>query len=324
MQIDTYQKIFKWLGTWDIAERYMYIFEHDINTQTVDALIKRCETGRIFLAYDSNPWTPEIKQRLTTVLENCTGNVRVLSPDLRDLWNPDPRWVYLPRWFVAQRWQTNHQTPFKPYRFGFISGEVRFHRLFLHQHCANHWTEDDAVVVHLKNLEHVRFDKELDLYYDLEQSLIKDLPFGTVAGKDEYEKQFAAHAASAGDHSNGHNAYASAVHIVGETSITDDVVLFSEKTWKALRSHCLLMTLGNPNMCDMLTELGFAVPEEIDRDLPLVQKIHWIRDRVRDWDLETCQDLYQKYSQEVEHNFQHFNSYHLVNLFHDDIQRRLQ
>lgn len=323
-QIRDYTQIFRWLGLVDVTERYMYIFEHDINTQTVDALIKRCENGCVLLAYDSNPWSPEVKKRLTTVLDNSKGNIRVLSPDVRDLWNPDPRWVYFPRWFVSQRWQTNHQTPFKPYRFGFISGEVRFHRLFLHQHCANYWTENDAVMVHLKNLEHVRFDRELELYYDLEQSLVKDLPFGTVAGRDEYEKQFAVHAASAGDHSNGHNSYAATINIVGETSVSEDIVLFSEKTWKALRSHCLLMTLGNMGACDALTKMGFAVPDDVDRDLPLAQKVHWIRDRVRDWDLETCQDLHAKYSREIEHNFQNFNGYDLINLFHDDIKRRLQ
>ena len=323
MDIRDYQRMFQWLGTWDIAERYMYIFEHDINTQNIDALIKRCASGRILLAYDSNPWDSKTKQRLQIILDNCTGNVRVLSPDVQDIWNADSRWIYFPRWFVGQRWQTNHQTPIKPYRFGYISGEARFHRLFLHQHCSEHWTDNDAVVIHLKNLERMRFEPDIDRYYDLEQPLISNLPFATEAGRDNMDKQFATHVASAGDHGNGHNAYASMIHITAETSVADDIVLFSEKTWKVLRSHCLMMMLGNPASCYTLARLGFEIPTEIDRDLDLVSKIHWIKDRVSSWDLDACRTLHEKYSGEIEHNFQHFNSGQLVRFFGADIKKRL-
>lgn len=323
VQIRNFQQMWRWLGVWDTAERYMYIFEHDINTMSVDALIKQCATGRIFLVYDSNPWQNDVKERLTTILDNCTGDVRVLSPDLQDIWNPDQRWVFFPRWFVSQRWQTNHQNAFKPYRFGFISGEARFHRLWLHQHCTANWTDDDAVAVHLKNIEHIRMDREIDLWYDLDHSITRDLPFANRLGRDDMEYKFAVHATSAGDHSNAHNSYAATIHVVGETSVRDDLVLLSEKTWKAIRSHCMIMTLGNPGICNTLEKLGFTVPGEIDQDLPLDQKVHWISQRVRDWDLDTCQDLYHKYYRETQHNFQHFNDQALVQLFHDDIKRRL-
>jgi len=323
LQIQNFQQMWKWLGVWEMAQRYMYIFEHDINTMSVDALIRQCATGRIFLVYDSNPWQLDVKERLAAILDNANGNVRILSPDVQSLWNPDPRWVYFPRWFVSQRWQANHQNAFKPYRFGYLSGEVRFHRLWLHQHCRDAWCDQDAVMIHLKNVEHVRMDRDIDRYYDLDHSITRDLPFGTPAGRDDIDQKFAALAGSAGDHSNGHNAYAAAIHIVGETSALDDLVFFSEKTWKALRSHCLVMTLGSPDTCSVLQRLGFAVPDEIDRDLPLAEKVHWIADRVNDWDFDICQDLYHKYYREIEHNFQHFNGQTMVQLFHDDINRRL-
>ena len=306
----------RWLGI--PIDRYSVISEHEINTLPVLSLVAKCR-GISLLVYASNPWDRDIRKKIQHVLDQTDPDkVFVLSPDAGDFFRKQSRWIYFPYFLIGQRWQANNQTVFKSFRFSFLSGVARFHRLFLYQHAKAQWTDHDVVAVHLRDIEHASFVQDLERYYDLDHRLTDDLPFETESAKVSVINQaWSSKSQNSVDYTNGHNAFAACVNIVTESSLDDTLIFMTEKIWKPIRSHCLFTTLASPGTIHTLKKWGFEIPESTDPELELDDKVRFIAHNIRSWDLGHCQDLLYQYRREIDHNWQHFYSQNIIDLFRD-------
>lgn len=286
----------------------MLIDEHLVtNCTAIDRLLNDT-TKKLLFCMDSNPNHPINigDYRYNTRIQVLSGNAKdfVESKNL----------VYFPFWYAQQLLQHNYQNKSRIGRFSFLSRQPRPHRLYLYQKIKKHITANDCIAVHANNIENYQ---PMDPYQCI--NLYEDLPYFTPLGMDTYHIDlYKNNFDICGDITNQHHAYSACFNINGESQCDNDNIFFSEKTWKALRSYCMLITYGNLGSCDMLTKFGFCM--DYDIDLPCVEKASYIETIIQHWNY----DFYLENLSKVEHNFNHFYSTGLKKMFSDYLRCKLE
>jgi len=275
---------------------------------------------------DSNPHQMGDLTALLKQTRQAGIPLKILTGNLLELFNNNADLIYFPTWYITQKVERDCQSEHKKFRFSFLSSQARFHRLYFYQQCKSYVTDKDCFAVHLTNVDNqlgfIKSQMAKTLGHTID--LMADIPFISQSALDEYQEIFKQYPEnSSGDHTNQHLAYSAMINITGESNTDADQVFITEKTWKAIRSRCLTMTLGNDGTVSALNKLGFELPGEVDPELPLLEKIEFIVDRIKLWDIEYCSIMYKKHIDSIEHNYDRFCSQALKNVFVDQIKEKL-
>jgi hypothetical protein len=321
-------RIFEFLGLDNIHNTYQLLDEPILyNTDRLDIVKQNYfdnKKPQLVLA-DSNPVSVSTLKKFLSQTREAGVPVKILTGNLLDVFNGNPDLVYYPMFYVRQQHESDFQPVDKKFRFSFLSGQARFHRLYLYQQCKQHITDQDCFAVNTNNVNDQENFIKTEMLKMLRHAvdLTADTPFiSSMAAADEYTKIFKSQPNSA-DYTNQHPAYSAMFNITGESNTHPDQVFLSEKTWKAIRSRCLTMSLGNNGTVDCLQRLGFELPREVDPELSLLEKIQFIVHRMQSWDIEKCSIIYKKHINTINHNVDRFAGPELKTFFTNQIKEKL-
>ena len=332
-----YISVFAWLGIEQTLHRYTVVSEHELffwnitpekhaqNSATLTQLYQ--QTGKpLLLMLESNPFTPANYAYILTLAKTYDVPVKIFSSNVLDYFGNDPDLVYYPTWYCQQVIEHNYQSgKSKKFRFSFLSSQARFHRLYLYQQCKQWITAEDCVAVHANNYaiqqDFVNRDMQQHLLDPVD--LLTDVPCANNVEQDSFYYSLPIDPAQV-DFTNQHNAYLAMINITGESNIDTNHVFLSEKTWKPIRSRCLTMCLGNDHSVSVLNKLGFHIPESVDPELPLMEKISNIVQKMSLWSFDDCCTIYNDHCESLEHNQRWFYSNTLKQQFVDQIKLKLE
>ena len=326
-----YNKMFEQLGL-DISQHYQVLPENFITwdrTNDLDniyQIIKK--TGqKCLLALDSNPVVrfdlQHDRQYLLELAKEFPDQVKILHHDIQSFFQPS-EFVYFPHFFLQQRQMyDNQQVSPKQWRFSFLSSNMRFHRLWFYQQVKSYISDQDCFSVNSGlwgHSDHNFMVSYSNFFLGQEVDLMSDLPFYHAHAKDNFSSpginSFEV------DWTNKHPAYASMFNILGESVCDDEQVFYSEKTWKAIRSRCIHVNLGCQKANYYFRKLGFIT--DYDVDLPLIDKVKWIKENMQKWSWEQSLDIYNGYTDAIEHNYHRFYSESLKDLFANYLKEKLK
>ena len=186
----------------------------------------------------------------------------------------------------------HNKIPEKKYRFSYLSGLVRYHRLELANRIKQYVTKDDVVVIN---------DYGDENYSNTVPEGCKDNRRDIPWASDPSFVDFSTSLDNAQQHINKtkiHQAYYAKLHIVGETSRPDDPSFITEKTWRPLLLGCLTLTWGPMGNIDYLTNAGIEVLD-IDKITDADTKLNAIVDMLK---YDSVDDIYQQNKSMIEHN----------------------
>lgn len=323
--MSTFRLIFNRLGLSSILDRYTIQhldnnknFNHDVNylQQILDT------TGKsILLAYDRDPWGADLTTYVDKLLEHFNPRVKILTSDINQLFLKNKNTIYFPFAYFYQRSLENFQTNEKKYRFSFLSSQSRFHRLYLYQKVKEYITDDDCFAVNLTNIQNQHGFIRNDSIRLTGQNIdvLTDLPYRSISADDSDDLLSFYKSSSVdqqiADYTNKHNAFNSMFNITGESNFDNDIVFFSEKTWKPIQSRCIMLNLGNPGATKCLQQLGFNINKDLDPDLSVIEKIDHISNLMSKLTQADCQEIYQINSEMLDYNYQLFYSNTLLEYF---------
>ena len=186
----------------------------------------------------------------------------------------------------------HNKIPEKKYRFSYLSGLVRYHRLELANSIKQYVIKDDVVVINDYGDENYSNtvpegckDNRRDIPWASDPSFVD---FSTSLGQQQQDI----------NKHTVHPAYNAKIHVIGETGSPDQVSLVSEKTWRPLLLGCLTLTWGPMGNIDYLTNAGIEVLD-IDKITDADTKLNAIVDMLK---YDSVDDIYQKNKSMIEHN----------------------
>ena len=330
---DDYYELFQILGfdqqkikqQFQIASEYSISWNYDQDVRMLTNMLDQ-DSRTILLSVDRNPIDVDFSNRslgyLNKVQNQFDGKVKILSFDLNMLYSRKlTNFVYFPVFLAGQLLEKDYQKNLdKKFRFSYLSRQARFHRLWFYQNAKFYFGSHDIVGVECLNYNNQlsnynNIPADLDRFLNRSVDLLADVPFRSpgVSENDDIE--------DVPIWDNQHPAYNAVFNINGESSNQDDVIFLTEKTYKAIRSQCMLLTLGNPGTKQALTRLGFDLPW--DKDLPLIEKINWLTDLIKNNTIQDCQAIYRVNLPCIEHNYHRFYSDELRKIFRDHVCEQL-
>lgn len=316
----------------DLWQKFIVVPEQAISwnqsfdLDQISSILKTHNKGCL-LSFDTNPTTMfdrrHDRQYLLDLAATFGSRVRVLSHNLKHVFD-DTEYVHFPFFLLQQRLAQNHQSPDKKYRMSFLSNQPRFHRLWFYQRAKRYIQDHDCFAVHIDDNMHPNHNfiaSYCRYYLGQEHDLTEDLPFFHDHVRDDYSINYQSSVQNV-DWSNANAAYSAMFNIAGESISEDDQILFSEKTWKCIRSRCLLLNLGSAHANHYLQKMGFQTAHDVD--LPLLDKVEWICDRMRDWTIDDCREIFHSHRDLIEHNYHRFYSEDLARIFREYLRDRLE
>jgi len=263
----SHRSFFDFLNESELAQHIEFINDDiinpDINTPEINARkIQECidATHRLpILTFDNNPY-PGVEQYLDELDKYIDPtSYFVFSSDSRKNVSTRDNVAPFPTWLIRQH-QTNTPAPLgnKKYRISFLSGVARYHRIELFRKIKPYIRDNDVVVINKFCPAH--FFNTIPTGVNVTDYLT-DLPWESFAGLIDTDQS---EISAVGQHSITHPAYQACVNITGETNVDNNVVLFSEKTWKAYIAGCLVVNFGVDTLSTELKKLGFEIWDEYD------------------------------------------------------------
>ena len=292
----------------------------------IDLLQNYSGQKKILITADTDPYPSKLYDYWLSLSNELPNRIKILTSNL-DVFFQDSQLIYFPTWMLNQLLQKNYQTTNKTFRFSFLSSQSRFHRLYFFQQVKQYLTDSDCFAVYATNHDNQESFVTNDSikYLGRPENLTTNIPYFSSTANDRIEEYFdGATTQQQTQFTNQHNAFASMFNITGESNIDNDFVFLSEKTWKPIQSRCLFFTLGNIDSAKLLTNLGFLLFDKDKQSLTLLDKINYISNVMRDWDLDACQQLYKNNIDLVEYNYARLYSKELKTLFKTYLQERLE
>lgn len=276
--------------------------EHDIlNRNPIELLdwlrgIRRDLNRLPVLGLENNPhpraWLDSI---LDLVREQ---RIFVLLPDFaHEIRNIDHAHPW-PTWPIIQQLE-NDSAPSvvrdPQYRMTFLSGLMRYHRLYLAQRLRTCLTDQDLVIANRLCPENYinTFRQPCDDLSDF----IADLPWSNHPDRIDVDQN----SGTAKDilSVSMNPAYDTCLNITGESDPTNGRVCLSEKTWKAYWAGCLVVNYGSDIAPSWLRKQGFEIIDGIDPCCDFQQKSQIILDLMDNIDIR---DLYHRTREQRSHN----------------------
>ena len=318
------------VGLANAIDRYYPVAEDQIiNHVDGDKLIElyRRYQKPLLLFLDSNPFSNVYYQDILKICDQVNVPVKILSGNALHFFEGNKQLIYYPTWFFQQRQQRNFQKSKKnkKYRFSFLSNQPRFHRLYLYQLCKSCISDQDCFAVSLNNFasQQSHLQAHMQEYLGSTIDITADLPFASTVARDRYYKSLVRNPTVV-DYSNRHPAYQAIINITGESGFEPDQVFITEKTWKPIRSKCLIINYGNAHTVDVLKRFGFQSNQLLNQNDNIVNQAEMIADQMQLYSYEDCCKIYQHSSEILQHNMERFYGDDVVNMFVTHIENQLK
>lgn len=301
---------FDHLGLTHIADRLVFLQDFQVRmnqgAERARDLIQRArrDTGRLpVLCLDGNPCNvfqqAEALQKISDPTEYF-----LFTADLRPEFSTLPNLGGWPSWLILQQLDDDrHRYRKREYRVSMMSGSMRYHRLLLYRTVRDVIQPRDVVVINrmgdfassvpggaLTAEEISQWEQELPWANDMRHVDHPDWNSGTSWNLPPNQGN------------NWHAAFAACVNVTNETGPVNDstdVCFLTEKTWKPLRSHCLLVNYGAPGARDFLRSQGIGIWDLDTDDHDYRNKIPSIREIFQRDDIW---DQYRANQDMTEHN----------------------
>jgi len=227
----------------------------------------------------------------------------------------------VPHWLLQSRTHPTYpRSREKSYRIGYLSGGVRYHRLFLADKIRPHVKDQDVVVINDYDMEN--YENTVPVGSTDHMDYVKDIPWASD-GKFVDFKREVGQEQQAMNHDTIHPAYDTKIHIIGETGGPYDPCLVSEKTWKAILNRCLTVTWGPMSNPTYLKRSGIELLP-IDEITDANDKLKAMIELFKRDDID---DIYHDNRDLIEHNHalvtSHQYAVDLVKPVHNRIMARL-
>ena len=258
----------------------------DIDIEKAVELIDQCrqETNKLpVLCWDKNysNYIDRWKEGLS----------KAVDPSMYVILDPND----IPCFLYQNQCELKHnKIPEKKYRFSYLSGLARHHRLELAIRIKKYVTKNDVVVINNYGDEN---------YSNTLLKGQKDNRIGLPWASDDRFVDFRPELGQQQQEINKHivhPAYNAKIHVIGETGRPDQVSLISEKTWRPLLLGCLSLTWGPIANTEYLRKAGVELLA-IDKIRDPDRKLDAIVDMLK---YDSVDNIYQKNKSMIEHNRQ--------------------
>lgn len=279
---------FDHLGLSQIGDRLVFLRDHQVRLNLgpdrARDLIQQARqaTGRLpVLCLDGNPCA--VLQQASALAQVCDpAEYFIFTGDLRPEFSTLPNLAGWPSWMIIQQLDDDRcRFRAREYRVSMMSGSMRYHRILLWRSVRDVIQPQDVVVINrmgdfaasvpggaLTAEEISQWEQELPWANDLMHVDHPDWHAGTTWNLPPNQGN------------NWHAAFAACVNVTNETgpvNDSEDLCFLSEKTWKALRSHCLVVNYGAPGARDFLRSQGIGIWDLDTDDHAYLSKISHIR-----------------------------------------------
>jgi hypothetical protein len=238
----------------------------------------------------------------------------VLSGDLTYLDNPREHICFFPYLYLWQRYSYSPVAQIdshRQYKVSCLNRQARYHRIenFIKLRQKSYFGDLLFNMLYHYNKKDARRQCKLEFYnQDIITEFEKLIPSTIPVLQDD-------------PHRIDIPAYTdSYVNLVTETSVHDNTVFISEKTWKPFMSGQLALWLGNPGTVAHLRKLGFDVFDDIfdghkyDQELNLNRRIDMIHDLLDNIMTINIEKIWSDTLSRRQHNIDHFYSANLEKL----------
>ena len=240
--------------------------------------------------------------KIKKILDSSIGNENYFMLVTDPKYDTDKNTAVWPEFLIAMNRLRNFQIAQpKRHRISYLSGGVRYHRLQLWESIVPYANNQDIVVVNkfgIENFENTFEHAKIPVAHAREclTQWVSRLPWANQDGLIDNLDQTLLNAVDPWD--NHHPAYAAMVNVTGET-LTDDMFMITEKTWKAYRSGQLVVNFGPTHVPAYLKKLGLEIWEEYDTCLPTLDKIAVIQTLFQSKDIA---DMFHQHREMIQHN----------------------
>ena len=246
-----------------------------------EKITQHMTNGRIIVNMSADPFNG-YEKRVSDILSQHTDQYLILSGDVKYWQHPESHICFMPFWYLHQRYTYNAVadiTSDRKYALSSLNNQSRYHRI------------ENFIKLRKKRY----FDQLLfSMLYRYDAKLIRNQTPAEFYNRDiivEFESIIPVEPLPfIGDgHAVNVPAYTdSYVNLVTETSIYDNTLFVSEKTWKPFMSGQFGIWLSNPGTVEFLRSIGLDVFDDIlnghtyDSELNLNQRIDNIHEIVDD------------------------------------------
>lgn len=237
--------------------------------------------GRLIVNMSADPFRGW-EERTVGELAQYTNNFVVLSSDVKYFLEPKPHICFLPFWYLNQKYTYDPISIIdqpRQYKLSSLNHMARYHRI--------------ENFIKLKRKPY--FDQLLfSMLYQYDRQLIKrQVPLASYDTDiiNEFENLIPKNAPQLRLTDDIHKidlpAYSNSyINLVTETSIYDNTIFVSEKSWKPLMSGQFGLWLSNPGTVNFLRSVGFDMFDDIfnnhdyDQETNLNQRIDMIHNAI--------------------------------------------
>jgi hypothetical protein len=230
------------------------------------------------------------EQQIVTELKNYTDNFIVLSSDVKYYYTPVEKICYIPFWYLHQKYNYSPVAVIdrpRQYLISCLNKVSRYHRI--------------ENFIKLKRKPY--FNQLLfTMLYEYDHQSVRRHTSPRFYNKEiiaEFEKLIPTERANTTF--DGHTIalpgfYDSYTNFVTETSVYDDTIFISEKTWKPFMSGQLGIWLSNPGTVKFLRDIGLDVFDDIfydhtyDSEVNLnarIDQLHQLIDQIMTVDIDS-------------------------------------
>ena len=288
-----------------------WLVDLDISWKLVPEKVARyVKDGCIIVNMSADPFRRH-EEYVADELAKHAENFIVLSGDVTYLWQPVKNICFFPFWYLNQKYSYAPISVIdrpRTYKVSSMNRLSRYHRIenFVKLRKKNYFKDMLFGMLYHYDARQVRRDTP---YEFLDKDIIAE--FQTLIPKEIDPET--------GDHSIDMPAYNdSYCNLVTETSIYNETIFVSEKTWRPFMSGQFGLWLSNPGLVDFLRRCGFDLFDDIfsghayDKELNLnkrIDLIHQVLDQIMSMDLDQVfmDTLYRRqanldlfYSQQLE------------------------
>jgi len=235
-----------------------------------DEIEQRLSKGALILDCSTDPFNGHektVKQQLLPI----TDNFCILSGDLNYLKNPDTHIIYYPTFYIEIIEQAAHpisivKNPIRQWKVSCLNGRSRIHRV-----------ENFVKLKRKSAFQDILFSmhQEFDLDHELRESQSNFCDNSILKDFSSIQQSLSIRTDN-NDLTSAHPAYTNSyVNLVTETSISNNQVFLTEKSFKPFTSGQFALWVASPGTVTHLRNLGFDVFDDIiDHSYDLVDDWH--------------------------------------------------
>lgn len=225
-----------------------------INVESVNAELKK---GPLVVLMAQDPFNNHEESTVEQLLK-ITNDFVVLSGNAKHLLNPKKHICYMPYWYLMQKYSQNPVPATinpRPYAISSLNGKSKYHRIenFIKLREKPYFNKILFTMHNNFDLDTCKIETQAEFWND---DIIDR--FKLLLTSEELDQ------GHTNDHSTIHPAYTdSYINYATETSIRNNEIFCSEKTWKTFMAGQFGIWLSSPSHVEFLRSVGLDVFDDV-------------------------------------------------------------